>query len=47
MRMTPERWRESVDAGNQMLIEAGVIVTQLNQNLGGVTVLFDGKPWNP
>lgn len=42
---TPERWLESVKAGEQMLREAGVGMRWIADNLG-VTIRFDGQEIN-
>lgn len=39
---TPDRWRDSVRAADEMLQEAGVIASYLEDEIG-VSFLFDGK----
>lgn len=44
---TPERWRESIAIGDEMLDEAGVIRDIYDGPIGGVRVLFNGEYWEP
>lgn len=44
---TPERWRESIAIGDEMLDEAGVIRDIYDGPIGGVRVLFNGEHWEP
>lgn len=39
---TPERWRSSIWAADQMLTEAGIGIRWINESVG-VTVRFDGR----
>lgn len=39
---TPERWRESLDAADRMLLSEGVGLRWLNDTVG-VTIAFDGE----
>ena len=43
----PERWRSSVEAGNDILFEGGVELALYDGPIGGVDHLFDGQVWQP
>jgi dCMP deaminase len=44
---TPERWREELQVAEDMLKEAGVEIHTVSSLVGGVSLRFDGKEWNP
>ncbi len=45
--IAPDRWKDSIAIGDQMLREAGVRKDCLNVHLDAPTILFDGKPFSP
>ena len=47
MDKMPERWRASVEAGNDILFEGGVELALYDGPIGGVEHLFDGQVWQP
>jgi dCMP deaminase len=44
---SPERWKESIAIADGILTEGGVEIENYVGDIGGVTILFDGEPWNP
>lgn len=40
-------WKQSIEIGNMMLIEAGVQLDYYDGEIGECEVLFDGKLWRP
>lgn len=44
---TPARWRKSTMAGVKMLMEAGVRVTLVDCEIGGLEVRFNEEIWRP
>ena len=44
---TPERWREEVDVGLEILGGGGVTYHLLDSKIGGVGNLFNGEVWYP
>jgi dCMP deaminase len=44
---TGDRWKESVAIADQILTEGHVEIENYEGEIGGVTILFDGEPWNP
>ena len=44
---TPERWREEVDVGLEILEGGGVTYYLLDSKIGNVKNLFDGEVWYP
>lgn len=44
---TPDRWKETIAYGDEMLKEAGVEALQYDGLIGDCTGLFDGEIWNP
>lgn len=44
---TPERWREEIAAGLEVLEGGGVIYHLLDSEINGVENLFDGEVWYP
>ncbi len=45
--MTPERWRDEVAIGMEILEGSGVTYHLFDGDIGGVENLFDGKIWYP
>jgi len=45
--LTPERWREEVDLGIEILESCGVSYTLYDGAIGGVENLFNGGIWRP
>jgi dCMP deaminase len=45
--MTPDRWREEIDVGLEILEGGGVTYNLLDSEIGGVKNLFNGKVWCP
>ena len=44
---TPDRWREEVDVGIEILTGGGVLYHLLDAEIGGVENLFNGEVWCP
>lgn len=44
---TPARWLEDINIAFLMLEEAGVEVEIIDAIIGGCSILFDGKTWEP
>jgi len=44
---TPERWLKSIEIGNTILDEAGVIREYYDGPIGGVELLFNKEMWSP
>jgi dCMP deaminase len=44
---TPDRWREEIDAGLEILEGGGVTYYLLDSEIGGVENLFNGEVWYP
>ncbi len=44
---TPERWREPIAQGDQMLDEAGVVRDYVDGPVGNTYALLDGETWKP
>ena len=44
---SPERWRESIEHGREILAGGGVDYCQWDGEVGGVVNLFDGETWQP
>lgn len=42
-----ERWKESIDIGDQMLKEAGVEVIEIEGGFNGYPILHNGELWQP
>lgn len=40
-------WTESINAGNEMFKEAGVITELYDGQIGGVQIMLNGKIWKP
>lgn len=47
MDRTPDRWRESVDAGWQMMRERGIELRMFDGTIGNCSALFNGEVWEP
>ena len=47
MDAAPERWLEPIERAKQMFRERGVIYELWEGDIGGVEVLFNGKPFTP
>jgi dCMP deaminase len=49
MDQTPERWQKSIDEGNKMLDEAGVVREYFDGQIftSDFTILFNGRLWTP
>ena len=45
--MTPDRWREEIDVGLEILEGGGVTYYLLDSKIGDVKNLFDGEVWYP
>jgi dCMP deaminase len=45
--MTPDRWREEIDVGLEILEGGGVTYNLLDSEIGGVENLFNGEVWYP
>lgn len=44
---TPDRWREEIDVGLEILEGGGVTYNLLDSEIGGVENLFNGEVWYP
>jgi dCMP deaminase len=44
---TPERWKESLDIGKEILFDGGVEFIQYSGKIGNCENLFDGEVWYP
>ena len=47
IRMAPDHWRESIDLGDTILREAGVIKECIEVSLGCESILFNGEEFQP
>jgi dCMP deaminase len=44
---TPDRWRDEIDVGLEILEDGGVTYYLLDSKIGNVKNLFDGEVWYP
>jgi dCMP deaminase len=44
---TPDHWKESIKIAFQMFEESGIKTELLDVQLGGPSILFNGKHWHP
>lgn len=47
MDMTPDRWRDSVEAGNKILRAGGVEIQQFSGRIGCGPIIVNGERWEP
>ena len=47
MNMTPDRWKQSVEVGMNIIRSGGVRIESIDSTIGGNTIIVNGEAWQP